>query len=116
MHPQAPLGWVELLTANDWKVMSGKGGVFIISDTANDGPIYHDRGRPFADRSHFIERSSRPEARAPHLIGRYFWAASAQVASGGGARACEDPADLLAARAADIGATIPWSWTCAGAQ
>jgi hypothetical protein len=95
MDPEPPHGWIELLTTNDWKVMSGKGGVLIISDTANEGPIYHDRGCPLADRSHFIQKVVDARSVGVTPNGRYFWAARARVAAEGGARACEHPADPL---------------------
>jgi hypothetical protein len=77
--------------------MSGKGGVLIISDTADaaaERPRYHDRGSPFADRANFVEKvvDARRAGRIPN--GRYFWAATARTA-GGGARRCEHEADPL---------------------
>lgn len=94
-----PAGWVELLTSNDWLVMSGKAGVLIISDAANEGadggPKYHDRGCPFARREYYAEKvlAARVAGRAPN--GRHFWAANARVASDGGARPCLHNADPL---------------------
>jgi hypothetical protein len=98
MPPEPPTGWVELLTANDWRLMSGKGGVLIISDIADAAaelPRYHDRGCPFADRANFIEKvvDARRAGRVPN--GRYFWAASERTAAAGGARRCEHGADPL---------------------
>lgn len=99
MTEDPPAGWVELLTARDWKLMSGRGGVLVISDEVNDraegGPKYHDRGCPFADRKHFIDKVVNPLAAGMRPNGRYFWVAAASTARDGGARACQHDSDPL---------------------
>jgi hypothetical protein len=68
---------------NDWKLMSGRGGVLIISDIATEQVIYHDRGCPFADRSHFLEKVVRARSEGATPNGRYFWRLASELPRNG---------------------------------
>jgi hypothetical protein len=93
----APDSWVTIESEADLYAAHRRGGYVVIVDDATDrgtgGPKYHHPDCPFVRQEHFEQKVIEGGGRT----GRYFWAASEEVARAHGARPCQHPADPLSA-------------------
>jgi hypothetical protein len=99
MAGERPPSWIRLEDERDWQRVKRRGGFVVITDKFTDnakgGPIYHDRGCPWAAHRYFREKVIVRAEAGKSASGEWYWVASERADRGGGARPCERPEDPM---------------------